>query len=187
MHTDASLEEIKQIMKEVWAMWKETDRRFKETDQRFKETDKKIRQLSELFTGQWGRLIEALVEPSTVKLFKERGIKINKSARRIEVEDETGRQVMEIDILLENDKEVVVIEVKTRAKVEDVKGLLEKLKDFKKYFPRYKDAQVYGAIAAVNFEEESDKYAYRQGLFVLKFSGEVVKIANDIEFKPKVW
>ena len=143
MQTDASLEEIKQMMKEVWAMWKETDRRFKETDQKFKETDKKIRQLSELFTGQWGKLIEALVEPSTVKLFKERGIKINKSARRIEVEDETGRQVMEIDILLENDEEVVVIEVKTRAKVEDVKGLLEKLGDFKKYFPRYKKMRGY--------------------------------------------
>jgi uncharacterized protein YecA (UPF0149 family) len=56
MQTDASLEEIKQMMKEVWAMWKETDRRFKETDQKFKETDKKIRQLSELFTGQWADL-----------------------------------------------------------------------------------------------------------------------------------
>lgn len=62
--------------REVWLMFKETDKKFKETDERFKETDekfketdekfketdKKMKQLQELFTSQWGRLIESLVE-----------------------------------------------------------------------------------------------------------------------------
>ena len=208
MPQETTLEEIKALMREVWIMWKETDKRFKGTDERFKETDEKFKEtdkkfqetdkqikelsreimrLSNLFTTQWGKLIEALVEPGTVKLFKERGIRINKSARRVEVEDEEGRVIMEIDILLENEQEVVVIEVKTKVKVEDVRDLLEKLASFKRYFPRYKEARVYGAIAGIDFEEEADKYAYRQGLFVLKFKEGVVKIANDQKFKPKVW
>jgi len=36
-------------------------------------------------------------------------------------------------------------------------------------------------------EEDSDKYAYRCGLFVIGESGETAEILNDKEFKPKVW
>lgn len=43
---------------------------FAETDRRFKETDEKIKELASLFTGQWGKLIEALVRPSALKLFQ---------------------------------------------------------------------------------------------------------------------
>ena len=205
MGRETEIEEIKELVKEVWLMWKETDKRFKETDKRFKETDEKIRRLSEdterkikelseeikkvmgLFTSQWGRLVEALVEPGSLQLFKERGIKVNKTSKRIKLEDEEGNIVMEIDILLENEEVAVVTEVKTQVKVEDVKEFLEKLKKFKKYFPRYKEMRVYGAIAGIEFEEGSDRYAYKQGLFVLKFKEGIIKIANDKKFKPKEW
>ena len=59
---------------EVWQLFKETDAKFKETDAKFKETDRKINQLSGLFTSQWGKLIEALVEPNVLDLFQRRGI-----------------------------------------------------------------------------------------------------------------
>jgi DNA anti-recombination protein RmuC len=51
--------------------FEETDRRFKETDRTFRETDKKIKEFASLFTGQWGKLIGALVKPSALKLFRE--------------------------------------------------------------------------------------------------------------------
>ena len=47
--------------------------------------------------------------------------------------------------------------------------------------------RVYGAIAGIEFEEGSDRYAYKQGLFVLKFKEGIIKIANDKKFKPKEW
>jgi hypothetical protein len=205
MGKEVEIKEIKELVKEVWLMWKETDKRFKETDKKFKETDEKIRRLSEdtdrkikelseeikrvmgLFTSQWGRLVEALVEPGTLQLFKERGIKVNKTSKRVKLEDEEGNIIMEIDILLENEEVAVVTEVKTQVKVEDVKEFLEKLKKFKEYFPKYKEMKVYGAVAGIEFEEGADRYAYKQGLFVLKFKEGMIKIANDKKFKPKEW
>ena len=41
-----------------------------ETDRQMKETDQKIKSLSGLFTSQWGKLVEALMRPATVQLFK---------------------------------------------------------------------------------------------------------------------
>ena len=197
-NVEVELDEIKAIIKEVWQMWKETDKRmekmwkeikesWKETDKRFKETDEKINKVLGLFTSQWGKLVEALVEPGSVKLFNERGIKVNRSARRIKVKDEDGNELMEVDVLLENDNEAVVIEVKTQVKVEDVKEFLEKLNNFKKLFPKYKNTKVYGAIAGIDFEEGADRFAYKNGLFVLKFKEGIVKIANDQKFIPKTW
>ena len=40
-----------------------------------KETDRKIKKLNDLFTGQWGKLMESLVEGDLIKLLKERQIK----------------------------------------------------------------------------------------------------------------
>ena len=60
--------EIRQLLKELVISQKETDAKFKETDSKFKETDakfqetnKKVKEAFDLFTSQWGRLMESLV------------------------------------------------------------------------------------------------------------------------------
>jgi len=157
---------------------------FAETDRQSKETDKKIKELADLFTGQWGKLIEALVKPSSLRLFQERGVKVTETYQRIE-SYRNGSQ-MEVDIFLSNNEEAVVIEVKTTLRVEDVKDFLEKLSQFTLFFPRYKDMKIYGAVAGIQIEEGADKFAYRQGLFVLTGSGEgMIRILNDAKFRPK--
>ncbi|RUM88235.1 MAG: DUF3782 domain-containing protein [Thermodesulfatator sp.] len=177
-------EEIKELRESLREQGRETDRRLREESER---TEEKIRELANLFTTQWGKLVEALVEPGAVNLFRERGIKVRRSARRIEVEDEQGRKIAEYDIFLENDEEVVIIEVKTTVKKEDVDEFLEKLREFKDLNPKYRDYRVYGAVAGITFEEGVDKYAYRRGLFVLKSEGGIIRIANDPDFKPRIW
>jgi hypothetical protein len=93
---------------------------------------------------------------------------------------------MEIDILLANDKEAVVIEVKTTLKVEDVREFLDDITRFTFFFPRYKGLKLYGGVAGIQIEEDADKFAYRQGLFVLAGSGEgMIRILNNTEFQPK--
>ena len=173
---------------DILSMFAETDRRFKETDrrldQRFQETDQGFKRLEALFTGQWGKLIEALVRPSALRLFQERGIKVTETSQRLE-SVRNGSQ-MEVDILLSNAQEAVVVEVKTTLKVEDVREFLEDLKRFTLFFPRYKGLKVYGGIAGIRIEEDADKFAYRQGLFVLAGSGEgMIRMLNDPDFRPK--
>ncbi len=177
----------------------ETDARFKETDarmdKRFAETDarmdkrsaetnKKIDKLAGTFGQQWGRLIEALVRPDSIRLFQQRGIQIEFVTPRMK--RERGRDTMEIDLLLLNKDELVIIEVKSTLKVDHVQDFLKDLAEFKHFFPEYQAYRVYGAVAGLEIVGQADKMAYRQGLFVLAVTGQdLVEIRNDSKFKPK--
>lgn len=166
----------------------ETDRRMQETDRQMKETDRQIRQMSKeigALGGRWGRFVENMVAPACETLFLNRGIPVHQVSQR--VKKRLNGETLEIDVLVSNENHVLVVEVKSSLGVEDVKELIEDLKEFHQFFPEYNQKQLYGAVAGIEIEEGADKYAYRQGLFVLAQSGESVAILNDAKFQPKVW
>ncbi|MCY4364154.1 MAG: hypothetical protein OXE42_18560 [Gammaproteobacteria bacterium] len=47
------------------------------------------------------------------------------------------------------------------------------------------DRRVYGAVAYIKVVEEAEKYAARQGLFVIRATGSSASIINPAGFKPK--
>ncbi|MBF0200361.1 MAG: hypothetical protein HQK66_03435 [Desulfamplus sp.] len=55
-------QEIKDLYRETDRKFQETDRKFQETDRLIKEQSNATRKLEKLFTSQWGKLIESLVE-----------------------------------------------------------------------------------------------------------------------------
>jgi hypothetical protein len=166
----------------------ETEQRFQETDQRFKETDRKIREVNKQIGdlgGKWGRFVENLVAPACETLFFKRGIPVHQVSQR--VKKRLNGQTLEIDVLVTNENHVLVVEVKSSLGVDDVKELKEDLGQFRRFFPEYSHKQLYGAVAGIEIEEGADKYAYRQGLFVLAQAGEAVAILNAPDFQPKSW
>jgi hypothetical protein len=179
-----SQQETDRQMKETDRQMKETDRQMKETDRQMKETDQKIKALSGLFTSQWGKLVEALMRPGTVRLFQERGVQVNQMTERRTGRDRQGREI-EVDMTLVDGGTIVVVEVKTACKVEDVVWHLDKLGRFKQAFGEYAEWNVQGALAAMRFEEESDRYAYRNGLWVLRCEDGITGIANAKNFQPR--
>jgi len=182
-------------IQEVWSLFRKTDAiidrlsnevsRVSEEVSRVSEEVSKVSKNVGDLTGKWGKFVEGLVAPGAVKLFNERGIEVERTSTRNRVRK--GGEEMEIDVLIENEECAVVIEVKSTLKVEDVNELIEKLKRFREFFPRYEDSKLIGAVAGIVIEERADRYAYRQGLFVIGQTGETVKILNDDKFKPKVW
>jgi hypothetical protein len=155
----------------------------KETDRQLKETDQKLNRLEGLFGMQFGRLTEAILSPGCLKLFQKRGIAVVESMRRLHTSREGEN--LEIDLLLVNATEAVVVEMKAAFKVRDVDDLVEDLEKFRKFFPKYNKHTLYGAVASFEYLEDSDRYAHRNGLFVLTSSEETVAIANPLNFKPK--
>jgi len=188
-------QELERAIQEVWALFRDTSERFKETDKRIErlsqETDKKIAEVSKTvaaLTGKWGRFVEGLIAPgtiSTISMFKERGIGVEKVYQRVKAHKD-GREI-EIDILAINKEYAILIEAKSSLGISDVDEHIERLKAFKVFFPEYSDRKVVGAVAGLTIEEEADRYAYRHGLFVIGQSGETVKILNDKKFRPKIW
>jgi DNA-binding transcriptional MerR regulator len=181
-------ERTEEQIKEIWDILRETAQSARETDRRMQETDKRIRDLDKQIadlTGSWSKFVESMVEPAVVRLFTERGIEIEGTYQRVKKRRDGNE--MEIDILGINKECVVAVEVKTTLKVEDVNKHIERLDRFRNFFPEYADRKLIGAVAGMRIEEESDKYAYRKGFFVLAQSGENVIILNDEKFRPKVW
>ena len=180
--------EMEKGFKEIWALYRETDKRFKETDKRFKETDKKIENTLKVvgdLTGKWSKFVEGLIAPAVEKLFKARGIVVDKVYQRIKTH--RNGSDMEIDILAVDGKYAVLVEAKSTLKIEDVQEHEERLDKFKYFFPEYTDRNVVGAVGGILIEEGAERYAYKKGMFVIAQSGEeCVKIENDKGFKPRV-
>ncbi|MEO5341637.1 MAG: hypothetical protein H7837_14170, partial [Magnetococcus sp. MYC-9] len=135
--------------------------------------------------GRWGEFVEGLIAPSCIAMFAERGIQVDEVYPR--VKKSIAGQEMEIDLLVANTVDVVLVEVKSHLTVEDVRHHLKKMEQFKGFFPRYAGCQAYGAVAGVVVDAQADQFAMNQGLFVIVQSGETVRLANDLAFKPRVW
>jgi len=173
----------------VWQMFqetnRETNRKWAETDKRFKDTDKKLRKLEYLFTSQWGKLVESLVEGDLVNILRNRNIDVQMTTTRQKKIHE-GRQY-EIDIIAVNKTEAVVVEVKTTLRPKDVKEFLAELKVFKTVFPLYSRLTIYGAVAFLRADGEADFMATKNGLFTIKATGNSALITNPDSFIPKAF
>ena len=176
-----SSEETDRRMQKTDLQMKETDRRMQETDRKLKEVTKAIGRLG----NRLGEFVEEMVRPAVVRLFQQRGIAVHQVFRGAYAERDGD--AMEIDLLVVNNVDVVLVEVKSELKVDDVKEHTQRLERFKKLFPQYANFHVMGAVAGMVVTEETARFAYRQGLFVLAQSGDTVTIRNDADFQPVVW
>ena len=156
---------------EMREQMKETDRMIKATGEQMKETDRKMKQLEGLFTTQWGKLIEALAKPACLKLFSDLGIGIT----QVYNGPRKGKYFcneMEIDVILCNTTVAVAVEVKTTCKIEHIDHFLQQMEHFKETFHPFANYTVYPAVAALKYDEGSDVYASKKGMFVLHANGE---------------
>lgn len=198
-------------LEEVWALFRETSQQMKETDRiikenaladekrsqeldrrfqalsqeadkRSRETDRKLNKLEDLFTGQWGKLVESLVEGALVKLFNERGISVRQTAQR--VRGTYQGNPWELDIVVKNGHEIIIVEVKTTLRPNDVKDFLKKLPQIKLWLTEYKDNTIYGAMAYLSSVAGAEIMSQNKGLFVIKATGDSAKIENTTNFIP---
>ena len=183
---------LKEQSQEADQRRKEADQRFKETERLLKEqgqeTDRQIREVNKKIGdlgGKWGRFVENMVAPACETIFLKRGIPVHQVSQR--VKKRLDGKTLEIDVLVTNENHVLIVEVKSSLGVNDIKEMIEDLREFRTFFPEYSQKQLYGAVAGIEIEEGADKYAYRQGLFVLAQAGETVSILNASTFQPKNW
>ena len=182
----AILREVSVSQRETDRRMQETDRRMQETDRQMKGTDQKLRRLENLFNGQWGKLMEALVEGDLVELLSRRGIEVDHTVCNLK--SRNGAPRWEIDIIAANGDEVVAVEVKTTLKVRQVADFIETLKVFPQEAPSvYRGKRTYGAVAYLKADEAADVYAERQGLYVIRAAGSSASITNEHDFKPRTF
>ena len=190
----------------VWAMFQETDRKFQETDRKFqetreqmqetreqmqetdrkmKETDRKIGELSNRF----GELAEHLVAPGIAEKFNELGHHFDGVAPGgYIISDDTGKEIAEVDILLENGECLMAVEVKTRPRIQDVKHHIKRMKILREHRNKRNDNRtVYGAIAGAVFGLPAKQAAIEAGFYTIEQSGDTMRIDVPDGFIPKKW
>mgnify|MGYP006293474815 CR=1 FL=1 len=187
-----NLEQVWKLFMETEKQFRDTDKKFQETDKKFQETDKKfaetdrrMKEIQAMFTSQWGRLIETLVEGDLVKLLNERGINVVETSTRVKGNYE-GKSY-EFDIIAQNGQEVVVVEVKTTLKPDDVKDFLDKLDHFKIWRKAWQDNKVFGAMAFLQAHAGSERMVMNKGLFAIRATGGSASIINTDDFEPHIY
>ncbi|MCZ0932659.1 MAG: hypothetical protein OXJ52_05870 [Oligoflexia bacterium] len=163
----------------------ETNKQIKETNQGLKETNEGLKKAKGLFETQWGKLMESLVEGDLVNILNEKGIAVKNTYMNIKSKFEEDQY--EYDIVAGNGAEKVVVEVKTTLRVKHVKQFLEDITKFRGRLSVSKNKTIYGAVAYLRVEEEAEKFAEKNGLFVVRATGDSASIINKKDFKPKVY
>ena len=188
----ATPEEIWEILRQVARSQKEGERerqelsaQMAETARQMRETDRRLRKAEDLITTQWGKLMESLVKGDLVKLLAARNVGVHGLAR--DTEKRRGGESYEVDIIAVNGEEVVVVEVKTTLRSEDVGRFRSKLGRFKEWWPEYRDRKVYGAMAYLKTWDDVAREAERRGFFVIRATGDNASIVNAEDFEPRVF
>ena len=174
MESGATMEDLRTVMRELAEQSKETDRRLN-------ELGKQIGGLG----NRLGEFVEGVVRPGLVRLFRERGIDVRETHRDLEAA-RNGKKA-QVDLLVVNDTDVVVVEVKSKLSQRDVEEHLERLALFKELFPRYADARVFGAMAAMVAPGKQAAFAEHAGLFVIGQAGDDAVLLNSEGFQPRAW
>ena len=209
-----TLEDVWELFRkadERWArMEQEAEQRARETEQRARETEQREKQREkqrakqraqeqekisqeilrvsrnvDALTNKWGIFVENMVAPACETLFAKWGIPVHEVHPR--VRSKRPGISMEIDLMVVNDSHVILVEVKSSMRIEDIDRHLLRLGKFKQAFPKYADCHVHGAIAGVDQPEHVVHNAIKNRLFVLVQAGETMAILNPSSFKPRAW
>ena len=162
----------------------EEDRRRAESDLDWKklklsmeDTEKKIKSLSEQVAGitkSNGDFAENYFfnsfEKGQQNFFGEKFDRIIRGKGHI-VEDE-------YDVVMLNGHTAGIIEVKYKARKEDISKALKKVNTFRTNFPEYKNHKIYLALAAFTFNETLQQECIKQGIVVIKQVGDTVIVYN---------
>jgi hypothetical protein len=136
------------------------------------DTNKAIKDMKNVFTTQWGRLVEALSRPAALALFKKEGIEIDRVFEDVHKIKKDGQDVMEIDVALCDTSTVVIVEVKSHCDSRDINHFLGQMEHCKEWYPDFADKELRVAVAAISYAPGAEEYAQKQGVYVLKLTGE---------------
>ena len=155
------------------ARWEAERTEFRERmDKISSDTNKAIKDMKNVFTTQWGRLVEALSRPAALALFKKEGIEIDRVFEDVHKIKKDGQDVMEIDVALCDTSTVVIVEVKSHCDSRDIKHFLCQMEHCKEWYPDFADKGLRVAVAAISYAPGAEEYAQKQGVYVLKLTGE---------------
>jgi hypothetical protein len=154
------------------------------------ETEKALKEAQRIVGDQgnkFGDIAEQTLGPDLVSQFEKIGFTFEGLSRNVEWKKKECQFSMELDALLENDREAMVIEVKSKLKTEDIEEHIHRMGEIRRYADLRGDKrQYYCAMAALTAPGRVIGYALSEGFYLVKPSGEDVIVTKPAD-GPRVW
>ena len=158
----------------------------KKLEKMIEENKQYTQKIDSRWGTQWGKLMEALMKGSLLKILNQKGIKVRKVTPNYE--GQWGDLEREYDLVAIDSQEMVVVETKSHLKKGHVDDVLKELTNFKKFCPEFKHLKVYGGVACLRSAKKVREYADSQGLFVFRVEGnDNAVLVNKPKFKAKIF
>jgi uncharacterized protein YdaT len=172
---------------EIKAMFKETDRQFKdlakerkETDRQMKETDKKIDKLREQIGGI-SRSNGDFCEEYFINSYKDNPVFMGEKFDRVldNLKPEPAAVDDEYDLVLRNGSTIVLIEMKYKARIDDVGRMFSKLRSYRANYPMFQDYKIYLCLASFRFPVRVRARAEEKGIVLIRQRGEKIEVISE--------
>jgi len=170
---------------------KETDRIIKESAERYererRRSEKDFNRRLGKYINLFGEVTEYTMAPKLRKKFLEFGLTFPKAERNVSIRDYINNIFLEIDVMLENDDNAMLVEIKTKLTIERINDHMDRLEKMRKYADLRGDKRTFlGAVAGVVVTEKERKYALDQGFYLIEPAGQNLNITVP-NGKPKEW
>ena len=162
-----SEEERKRSHEEFEERMRGHDKRFETLQASIDKANEAITRTSVEFLGVTGHIVEGLASSAVYKVFKEAGLDVVNYGKNIRPRKPDAHDQMEIDVMLVNDRFSIPVEVKANFTRQKMRHFIAKMQDFRRLFPEFADREVVAAVAALNYERGSDRFAQEEGLLVI--------------------
>ncbi len=171
---------------QVWAALMEDRERQKESAREFDQRMKKIQKSIGGLSKTVGTMAENLLVPSLLDKFEKIGFAFQAMSPHRKIKNNDKSIYIEIDAFLENNEQAMVVETKINCKREDVDYHLKRMEKICHHAALINDKRhYYGAIAAAVIDDDTKRYALKNGFYVIELSGKDANIIKpDVE---KVW
>ena len=138
--------------------------------------------------NRMGSLIEMIVAPNLAEKFNEFGFTFNRSAMHYIIKD-GKKTITEVDLILEDGDSVMIVEVKTKPTLEDIKNHIERMEKILLHPNRFlSSVKLFGAIACGILEDDVKEAIFKAGFYAVCQTQYNVEIISPPEgFVAKYW
>ena len=159
---------------------KRLDERMAKTDERMAKTDEKIAKTNEQIGGI-SKSNGEFCEEYFVNVYEENPVFMGEKFDRVLYNLKPEPVVIndQYDLVLRNGKTIVLIEMKYKAKVDDVGGMFRKLKTYRANYPMFKDYRIYLCLASFSFSDRVKARAAEKGVVLIQQKGEINEVISE--------
>jgi len=186
-------QELRELVTSLGQSQRETDRQLQETDRYLQESARlareETRELKRQIGGlsdKFGSFTEGLALPSMAKILSQRfGMEVIAPSVRVK----RNGHSMEIDVLAFSNfsDDMFVVEVKSHLREEALVQMDRILREFRDFFPIYKDKRIFGILAAVDAPGALQEKVLQEGIYLARIHDGQFELEVPETFQPRAF